>query len=298
MSEVNPKIGLVTVLYNGKEVLPEFFESLAKQTYKNYVLYVIDNSPNDEALDLAKILAKKYAIPTEFIKNNANLGVAKGNNQGIELSLAASFSFVLLLNNDIDFEGNVIENMVRYAVEHNENIVVPKIYYAGTNKIWMAGGDFSMLRGTMVHRGDQEEDIGQYNKIGYVSYAPTCFMLINSTLFSDVGMMDEKYFVYYDDSDWIWRAKILGYKVLYLPEVTVNHQVSFSTGGSENDFTLFYGNRNRLYFILKHFNYKFFIPLMFYLLSRVFKYFSLSKKKKGILLKAIKKGSRLNSKQC
>ena len=74
MSEkiLDSKIGLVTVLYNGEEVLPEFFESLGSQTYKNYVLYVIDNSPNDVALELAKTLAKEHDVPVVFVNNNAN----------------------------------------------------------------------------------------------------------------------------------------------------------------------------------------------------------------------------------
>ena len=90
----NSKIGLVTVLYNSVEVLEGFFQSLSKQTFKNFILYVIDNSPNDDALNEAKRLATIYNVPSEFINNNANLGVAKGNNQGIELSLKNNCDYV------------------------------------------------------------------------------------------------------------------------------------------------------------------------------------------------------------
>lgn len=246
-----PKIGLVTVLYNEKEVLKDFFESLGKQRYRNFKLYVIDNSPTKEAFDEAQKLAELHNIDSEFIYNNANVGVAKGNNQGIVRSMKEGCEYTLLLNNDIVFDDSTIEKMVDYAQEHHEDMMVPKIYYHGSNKLWMAGGHISKLRGVAVHRGDVE-DRGQYNTIEYIGYAPTCFMLIRNKLFEDVGLMDEKYFVYYDDTDFVYRANEAGYRIVYFPEATVAHKVSSSTGG-ESLFTLFYANRNRIYFIKKNF---------------------------------------------
>lgn len=248
-----PKIGLVTVLYNGIEVLQGFFESLAKQTYKNYVLYVIDNSPNEDALNEAKRLSNEFNIPSEFIYNNANLGVAKGNNQGIELSMENNCDYVLLLNNDIEFSEDTICKMLEYAENNNEKIIVPKIYYYGTNKLWMAGGDIIESKGSNIHRGEGEEDIGQYSNIEYIGYAPTCFMLINTEVFEKIGLMDEDYFVYWDDTDFVYRS-MKKYKILYYPDTTVYHKVSFSTGGDESSFSVYYMVRNRILFIFKNYS--------------------------------------------
>ena len=106
-----PKIGLVTVLYNGIEVLEDFFVSLNNQTYKNFTLYVIDNSPDDNTLNEAIKLSNKFNIDSVFINNNDNCGVAKGNNQGIEKILENDCEYVLLLNNDIEFSQNTIEHI-------------------------------------------------------------------------------------------------------------------------------------------------------------------------------------------
>ena len=283
-----PKIGLVTVLYNGIEVLDGFFESLAKQTYKNYTLYVIDNSPDDLTIDEAKRLADKFEIDSIFINNNDNFGVAKGNNQGIKKALEDDCDYVLLLNNDIEFNENTISVMINYAIKNNESILVPKIYYYGTNKLWMAGGYISKLKGTSPHRGDGEDDHGQYDTIEYINYAPTCFMLISKTVFDKVGMMDEKYFVYYDDTDFVWRANKSGFSILYYPLAIVKHKVSFSTGGAESTFTIYYANRNRIYFIKKNFStLGKIIALSFYYTSRAIKYLAYSKNKKSSLLRAI-----------
>lgn len=283
-----PKIGLVTVLYNGIEVLEDFFVSLNNQTYKNFTLYVIDNSPDDNTLNEAIKLSNKFNIDSVFINNNDNCGVAKGNNQGIEKILENDCEYVLLLNNDIEFSENTIEDLVNYSVENDISIIVPKIYYHNTNKIWMAGGYISNFRGTTPHRGELEEDQGQYENIEYINYAPTCFMLLNKKVFNEVGLMDEKYFVYYDDSDFIYRANKQGYKILYFPKAIVSHKVSISTGGSESLFSIYYATRNRIYFIKKNFSliYKF-IALSYFFFSRIAKYFIYNKEQKKTLIKAV-----------
>jgi GT2 family glycosyltransferase len=283
-----PKIGLITVLYNSKEVLKDFFQSLANQTYKNYILYVIDNSPNDNTLNEAIKLSDKFNINSIFINNNDNFGVAKGNNQGIEQALQDECEYILLLNNDIVFNQNTIENLVDYTVKNDISIIVPKIYYHNTNKLWMAGGYISKFKGTSPHRGDLEEDNGQYENIEAVDYTPTCFMLINKKVFDKVGLMDEKYFVYYDDSDFIYRANIQGFKIIYFPKAIVYHKVSVSTGGSESLFSIYYVNRNRLYFIRKNFSFIYKnISLSYFFFTRFIKYFSFNKEQRKTLIKGI-----------
>ena len=289
-----PKIGLVTVLYNSIEVLEDFFQSLGNQSYKNFILYVIDNSPNDEVINEAMRLSDKFSINSVFINNNANLGVAKGNNQGIQESLKNDCDYVLLLNNDIEFSKNTIKDLVDYTVTNDESIIVPKIHYHNTNIIWTAGGCISKLKGTSPHRGELEVDVGQYENIEYVNYAPTCFMMINKKVFEKVGLMDEKYFVYYDDSDFIYRTNENGYKIVYFPKAVVGHKVSVSTGGSESLFFIYYVTRNRIYFIRKNlpFIYKL-ISLPYFFLTRMVKYKSYNQEQRKTLIKAIKDSFKL-----
>ena len=289
-----PKIGLVTVLYNSIEVLEDFFQSLGNQSYKNFILYVIDNSPNDEVINEAMRLSDKFSINSVFINNNANLGVAKGNNQGIQESLKNDCDYVLLLNNDIEFSKNTIKDLVDYTVTNDESIIVPKIHYHNTNIIWTAGGCISKLKGTSPHRGELEVDVGQYENIEYVNYAPTCFMMINKKVFEKVGLMDEKYFVYYDDSDFIYRTNENGYKIVYFPKAVVGHKVSVSTGGSESLFFIYYVTRNRIYFIRKNlpFIYKL-ISLPYFFFTRMVKYKSYNQEQRKTLIKAIKDSFKL-----
>lgn len=288
------KIGLVTVLYNSSKVLDDFFESIKNQEYTNFELYIIDNKSPDDSLEKAKELSKQLNIYFEIIENEGNLGIAEGNNQGIEKALERNCDYVLLLNNDIEFESNVISEILRKSEKENAAISVPKIYFYGTNKIWMAGGKFLNFRGMTSHYGEGNEDIGQFNKEKYVNYAPTCFMLIKKEVFKKVGLMDIKYFVYYDDTDFVYRCNKEGYKILYMPEINIKHKVSTSTGGSTSIFTIFYFYRNRLFFILK--NYKGInklSALFFYNLGIVKAKFKYKKEIYNKVLEAKKDGWRL-----
>lgn len=283
---MTPLIGIVTVLFNGDQVLPGFFESVAKQTDVCYRLYVIDNSNSDSGTQLAKKLAKQYGIEGKFVFNNANYGVAKGNNQGIELALHDECSHILLANNDVEFEGGTLSELLQALIEKNESVATPKILYFGTEAlIWYAGGSINRWTLTTPHFNLRKKDVSTNKSPYYTNYAPTCFMLLKSEVFSQVGMMDEKYFVYYDDTDFVWRLNKQNYRIRLLDHVIVQHKVSFSTGGDKSQFSVFYTNRNRIYFARKNltgFNRIF--TLGFILITRLIPLITLPKSlKRGVL---------------
>ncbi len=268
-------IGLVTVLYKSDEVLDDFFKSIARQTHKDYILYLVDNSVNshsDKIID--QCLAEHIITTCRHIRNTDNVGVAEGNNIGITQALADGCSHILLLNNDIEMEQDfVFSNMLSLCLIEGESIVVPKIYYYNDRKIWMAGGYMNKWRALGIHYGFNQPDDPKYNLGKYITYAPTCFMLVERSVFEKVGMMDEKYFAYYDDTDFIYRCIQSGFRMFYEPSLEVLHKVSSSTG-TDSTFYIYYSNRNKLYFIRKNFTgflkyfaigYTFFTRIFYYL---------------------------------
>lgn len=262
---MNPKIGIVTVLYNSETVLKEFFDTLNTQTYKNYILYVVDNKSPDHSLAISKELAKKCSFETVIIENEDNYGVAKGNNIGIEAALNNGCDYVLLSNNDISLEADTIYNLMLSVVKQNALLAVPKIYYYGTNKIWCAGGEFTKFSGMTRHYNVKEEDEGQCEKQRIVNYSPTCFMVISKEVFDRIGIMDEQYFVYFDDTDFMYRAYKAKIPLFYFPNSRLYHKESVSTG-HKSAFSLYYHTRNILLF-----NWKFHSKLyLFYMIARMF----------------------------
>jgi GT2 family glycosyltransferase len=128
------------------------------------------------------------------------------------------------------------------------------MYYDQPDRIWTAGGTFQPWRGyRSVHLGDGETDRGQRDSVRLVTYVPTCCVLIKKEVFEKIGLMDERYFVYWDDTDFMYRAMRAGIKLMYLPEAKLLHKVASLTGGASTPFAVRYGTRNSIYFLLKNF---------------------------------------------
>lgn len=248
-------IGVVTVLFNSEDVVLEFFKSLECQVESGdrMRVYVIDNSPTRACLDQCERLAQRFGVDAVFVFNNANLGVAAGNNQGIKLALKDGCSHILLANNDTVVPRMSVARLLASLTEHGAQAVSPKIYFHGEGRVlWYAGAPFNGWTMRAPHRGMDQPDIGQFDSIEMVQYAPTCFMLVDSEVFERIGLMDEKYFCYWDDTDFVYRLHQSGFRLLYDPRVTVDHKVSSSTGGQESPFTVFHMTRNRVYFARKN----------------------------------------------
>jgi len=245
------KVGVVTVTYNSGQVIDTFLSSLLQQTWSDFFLYVVDNASVDCTLERVS----GYKDCRIFlIANQENLGVAEGNNQGISAALKAGCRSILLINNDTEFEPYLMEKLIEGLKENACDMISPKIlFHDNRQMIWSAGGGFKPWRGyAAFHFGMCQIDRGQFDVIRRVEHAPTCCLLIRKEVFTRVGVMDTRYFVYVDDVDFCYRAKKAGLRLFYLPSAKLFHKASSLTGGSESDFALRYCTRNHIYFMLKN----------------------------------------------
>lgn len=250
-------LALITVLFNSNEVLPDFFKSIGEQSYKNITLFLIDNSPSLKTRKIIESLSEQCNVKNiRHIENDENLGVAAANNIGIKLAIKNRCTDFIILNNDILFnDNNLFEKLLKLSDQKKLDMIAPKIYYHNSNRLWFAGGKYNKWKGGVKHFGDKQEDEGQYDKEGYISYAPTCFVYVKKEVFEKVGLMDEDYFVYSDDLDFMYRALRAGYNLYYLPNTNIYHKISVSTGGAYSSFSIYYMIRNRVFFIRKHFKF-------------------------------------------
>lgn len=250
----SPTLGLVTVLYNTPNVLPDFFKSLSCQSYKNYTLYVVDNSSTPESLELAKQLSEQYAIRTVFIDNQGNnVGVAAGNNQGALAADSDGCDYIVFINNDLLFEqSTVFTELVKVAVDEDVTVLSPLILSYPARNIWYAGGEIDELRAVAPHFMIDETYPSQSIKRGRFTYAPTCFLMVSRHVWERVGLMDERYFAYYDDTDFLYRLVQAGHLVELIPSALIYHKVGSSTGGDISHFGMYHLTRNRIYFIRKN----------------------------------------------
>ena len=253
------KIGVVTVTYNSDKVLQPFLSDLFAQSFRNFNLYVIDNASEDKTL---KILDDLNDNRVNQIRNQSNIGVAAANNIGIKKALEDKCSHILILNNDIEFSNTLFKDMLVSIKKENCSMMTPKImYHSDKDIIWYAGGGFKKSNGYLPYHTGFNENIKNNNYQSlYVDYASTCCLLIKKDVFETIGYMDEKYFVYFDDTDFLFRVKKEGiHKIYYDSDVTLFHKVGSLTKSLTKEFERSYRThfflkqniRNHIYFLRK-----------------------------------------------
>jgi GT2 family glycosyltransferase len=243
------KIGVVVLNYTVAKLAVKAVESVLNSSYKNIHIYLVDNSSNDGLEELVKEKFKdEDQLTTLFLKDNT--GYTGGNNAGIKLALKDECSWVMLFNPDAVVEKDTIEIMHKRAIANSAHIINPKIYFADSKIIWFAGKDFDKLNVLGHHRGVDEEDSGKYDTEEELEDGTGCALLIKNEVFEKIGFLDEQYFLYYEESDFIYRARAKGFKVMYIPSAIVYHENAKSSGvGSPlQDYFI---TRNRMLFAKK-----------------------------------------------
>jgi hypothetical protein len=244
-------IGVVTVTYNSGKDIETFLSCAFGQTHARFILYCVENASQDQTRQLLESCKEERL---RVILNDSNCGVAEGNNQGIRAALRDGCSLVLLINNDVTFEPNFIADLVAGMEHFHADMVCPKmLYFDPPHLIWAAGGTLQPWLGyRSKHFGGEAVDDGSYDEPKRITYVPTCCVLMTRATIDKVGLMDPLYFVYVDDTDFMYRAYKAGIFLMYLPSVRLMHKVGGATGGKGSPFTVRYCTRNRVYYLLKH----------------------------------------------
>lgn len=243
-----PSVGIVTVNYNSAAFIGEFAESLRGVRYPNFRLIVVDSASSDGSTEeLLRQVPEAVLLPSD-----ENLGTAGGNNRGIAYCLDHGFDYVLLLNNDTTLTEDFLERLVASA--DDRTLVVPKIlYYYDRRLISTHAGDFDWRRGLFRRTFHGRPDSPAANSPRELETASFCCALVPAAAFRELGLLDERFFMYYEETDWLRQARDRGYRLLYRPEAVVYHRESASSGGGwTTPFKLYYATRNRIYLMRKH----------------------------------------------
>jgi GT2 family glycosyltransferase len=189
-----------------------------------------------------------------LLKNDKNYGFAEGNNIGIRFALK-NFNpdYILLLNNDTVTDKDFLMALVDEGEKDKKvGILGPKVYYYDNpNVIWCIGGmiDWKFARG--LHVGINEIDNGQYDEKKSFDYINGSAFLIKRELIDEIGLLDKRFFLYFEETDFALRASKRGYDRLYVPDAKIWHKVSKSGGGIKKEIGLYYITRNRWLFMKK-----------------------------------------------
>lgn len=249
MADAAPSVGVIVVNYDSAGFIDEFCISLAAVEYPDWHPIVVDSGSTDGSVDTIE-----RAFPDAIVvRCGENVGYAAGCNIGVERCREAGYEYALFLNNDVTVEPGFLAALAAAADERT--MVVPKIlYYYDRRLISTHAGGFDwrlgVFRDTYAGRLDGPETNRRRDSLATASF---CCALVPLTAFGDAGMLDERFFMYYEETDFIRRAQASGYHVRYEPSAVIYHRESGASGGGwMTPFKQYYATRNRLYLVRKH----------------------------------------------
>ena len=243
-----PHVTIIVLDWNAAEDTIECVQSLEKITYSNCQIYLVDNHSDDDSVQILK--SRFPQLP--LIQTSKNLGFAGGNNVGINRALDTQTDYILILNNDTMVEEDFLEPLVQSAESDNTvGIVGGKIlHYHNRDRIWYAGGRINWIRGSGFGYGQDQLDTGKYDKEKSVSFITGGMMLIKLSLLETIGLINEDYFLYLEDTDYCIRDRRKGYQLVYNPNSRIYHKRDIDSARYAT--TLYYSTRNRLILMARY----------------------------------------------
>lgn len=241
------RVAIIIVNWNGKRDTLECLHSLYKECYRNKEIIIVDNGSTDRSVEAIK---ERYPECT-VIAEPKNVGFAAGNNRGIKQALDRGADAVLLLNNDTTVAANLISSFLSTAAHYTSAILGATIYQMDNpTKLDHLGGNWNSATGNFDLIGKGESNF-HYTVSIPMDYACGCAMFIPSSIFRCVGLLDPDYFLYWEDSDFCFRAKRLGYETRLCPEAKIWH-IGSSSMNTHSIQTIYFWWRNRLRWISKN----------------------------------------------
>ncbi len=259
------KITIIIINWNGVSDTLDCLRSLQKTNYPNLEIIVVDNGSKNK--NEAETI-KSHFPKVQLIKSSSNLGFSGGNNLGIKAALKNKSDYIVLLNNDTVVVPNFLSEIIKY-IDYNPDvdIVSPLIYtHSQPKKIWFSYGKLYLFLGNI--KASHQETNFDKNNIWFVS---GCCMFVKSNVFNKIGLLDDRFFAYFEDTDFCIRAKLSGYKIGIVEKSKIFHKVSQSSGGVLSPIYLYYMTRNNWLFAQKNLSfYHWPTFIMFFFIYRVF----------------------------
>lgn len=258
-------ISIIIVNYNSAPLTTACLRSLKKVSVldSEIKVIVVDNGS-----------AVPYQLPTAYqemallVRSGSNLGFTGGNNLGIHQAIEEFNSdFVVLLNNDATVSSKALQYMLDEALANQTcGMVCPKIYFTAGHEyhkeayksedlgkvLWYAGGSIDWQNLFAYHRGVDEVDHNHITSTTDIDFATGCCVMIKREVLEKVGLLDKKYFLYYEDVELSQKVKSFNYTISYCDKAVVWHDNAGSSDGAGSDTHQYYQTRNRLLFFWEY----------------------------------------------
>ena len=242
-----PYVIAVILNWNNLADTLECVESVLKSDYARLAVWVVDNGSDE---DPSARLAERFPS-ARVIRLAANLGYSGGNNVGLKLAMDHAAQYVLLLNNDATVAPDTITRLVA-SMETDPRIgmATPRVFfYDRPAEVYWDGGMIDWATGLTPHRST---DLPRSGGILSSEWLDGCCLFVRLAALHDVGLLDERYFLYYEDAEWTVRASRRGWLNAVILDASARHKVSRSTGSLSGPLASFYFPRNRYLLLRTH----------------------------------------------
>ena len=271
---LTPKVQILVLQYNNSADTVKCLQSLKSLDYPNFAVVIIDNASLTEHRERIKEFLNSthpeklrngagYSLQT----NHSNLGYSGGNNLGIKYALEGGADYVLVLNNDTTVSTDFLTKMIEIGGSDSKIGIVGPALDEGARAV--CGGKIEWLKAELHHRDVQTTNYTllttrhslpinscliphMLDKTNYRLqtgvYIPGAAMLIKRKVVEKIGLLDERYFLYFEDADYCLQARRAGYDLAVVPEAVIYHKVSSSTRELGAPTLLYYHYRNALLF--------------------------------------------------
>lgn len=244
-------VAVIVLNWNRPDDTLACVQSLRTQSHAACEILVVDNGSTDGSV--ARFRAEIPDIG--LLPNPRNLGFAEGNNAGIRRALAGGADAVLLLNNDTVADPLLVQTLAEAAAaDPRAGFLGARIFYhEAPTRIWMGKPVWDAARCRFEHVGlNEDEAAGAPAAPSAAAYACGCAVLVPRRTIEDVGLMDPRFFCYYEEIDWCFRGAARGWESLYVPAARVWHKVPLTPGGRQSPLVRYYRTRNSLLWAERH----------------------------------------------
>ena len=222
--------------------------SLEDSAYANNKVIVLDNNSTDGSIE---------AIHSEFpniriIPLEENLGYAGNNNVGIRAALDNGAEWVFVLNEDTILDPDCLELLVQAGESDTRTgILGPMVYHHDEPDLIQSAGGMLGTYWQGCHLGKNQRYPGQYHDPHSVDWISGCAIMLRRAVIEQVGMLDERFYYYWEETEWCLRAGKSGWRIVHVPAAKLWHK-GVQRDYQPNPYVTYYSTRNHLLLLAKH----------------------------------------------
>lgn len=277
IESAQPLVEVVIPNWNGCEMLETCLASLAKQTFTNFSITVVDNGSTDKSLSFIQ----EHYPDVKVIEFPENRGFSVAVNQGIQ---EATAPWIFLLNNDIEVESDCLQQIATFVQNNTEYDCLAVKMLNFHHRQYLDGAGDAVLRGGAGYRlGTMEQDSEQYSTSREIFGACAGAAVYSQRFFEITGFFDNDFFAYLEDVDLSFRARRRGLRSYYLAEAAVYHIGSATTGSKINSFTIKQSTKNSFHVLTKNYPVQLWLRFLPVILVYQFIWFLFTMKKGQVL---------------